>query len=108
MPTNEQVKPKPSKIPPSPSGIKSMKREKWNELWKWEAENYPEESHKIVTSIPMKEYYDLGLTCIRHEISIAMFLKTAMRENLKNISKYAKVIKKNAKSKENPNQGKLF
>lgn len=101
-------KPKAGKIPTSPSGIKTMKKEKWDALWHWEAENYPQELHKIVTAIPMKEYYQLGLCCISHEISIAEFLRTAMRDNLKNIGKFAKVIKKNAKKKPHPNQGSLF
>ena len=85
-----------------------MKVEKWKELYEWQLEDYGNESHKIVTSIPLKEYYELGLTCIANNISIAMFLKTAMRENLKDVAKYAKVIKKEAKPKEDDRQGSLF
>ena len=86
-----------------------MKKEKWIELYKWELDaGYGDQSHKIVTSIPLKEYYELGLTCIANNISIAMFLKTAMRENLKDVGRFAKQIKKEAKKVDNPNQGTLF
>jgi len=103
-----QNKPKAGLIPTSPAGIKSMKVEKWQELYLWQLKEYGEQSHKIVTSIPLKEYYQLGLCCISNNISIAMFLKTAMRENLKDVAKYAKQIKKEAKTVPNPNQGTLF
>ena len=105
-----QKKPPRGKIPTSPSGIKNIKKDKWDELYLWQINNgYAEQSHKIVTSIPLKEYYELGLACINNNISIAMFLKTAMRDNLENISKYAKQIKKEAKTnKTNDNQGVLF
>ena len=102
-------KPKAGAIPTSPAGIKSMKREKWDELYKWQLLEYGEQSHKIVTSIPLKEYYELGLTCIANNISIAMFLKTAMRENLKDVGRFAKQIKTEAKKPvENEKQGRLF
>jgi hypothetical protein len=101
---------KPSKgnIPCSPSGIKSMKAEKWDELYKWQLLEYGGQSHKIITSIPLKEYYELGHTCIKNNISISMFLKTAMRENLKDITKITKKIKRDAKPKEDSRQGVLF
>ena len=77
-----------------------MKRERWDELYLWQLQDYSEQSHKIVTSIPLKEYYHLGVACIENNITIAMFLKTAMRDNLKNIKKFAKQIKSEAKVKE--------
>ena len=106
--SKEVSKPKAGKIPTSPSGIKGMKIERWNELYLWQLDEYGEQSHKIVTSIPLIEYYHLGVTCIENNITIAMFLKTAMRDNLKNIKKFAKQIKKEAKGKEDPRQGVLF
>ena len=68
-------KPKAGKIPCSPSGIKSMKADKWRELYEWQLSDYGEQSHKIITSIPLKEYYELGIICIKNDISIAKFLK---------------------------------
>lgn len=85
-----------------------MKKEKWIELYEWQLKDYGKQSHKIITSIPLQEYYELGLICINNNISIAMFLKTAMRENLKDISKITKKIKKDAKPKEDVRQGRLF
>ena len=96
-------------IPTSPKGIKSIKKDKWNELYKWQLDaGYGKQSHKIVTSIPLYEYFELGEACIDNEITIAMFLRTAMRNSLKDIKRVARQIKRRNSVCNTIKQGTLF
>ena len=96
-------------IPTSPKGIKSIKKDKWNELYKWQLfAGYGKQSHKIVTSMPLSEYFELGVACIDNEITIAMFLRTAVRNSLRDVKRVARQIKRRGSIRNTIKQGTLF
>lgn len=91
--------------PQNKQQAKSFRREDFIKTYQWQLAEFGEKSHKIITTMPLNEYYKLGICCIDNEISIAEFIRQAIRANIDNVSKIAKKINKN---NINPNQGSLF
>lgn len=91
--------------PANKKQAKQYRREDFVETYSWQLIDYGESSHKIITTMPLKEYYHIGLCCIDNDISIAEFIRQSIRKNMGSIPKIAAKINKN---NINPNQGTLF
>lgn len=87
------------------NGVKSMRRDDFIEAYEWQLEEFGDSKHKIITTMPLHEYYAIGLACIDNKLSIAEFIRQSIRKNMGSIPMMAKKV---TKEKENPKQGKLF
>ena len=91
--------------PENKKQAKRFRRADFIETYQWQLADYGDKSHKIITTMPLNEYYRLGLCCIDNDISIAEFIRQSIRLNIDGVAKIAKKINKN---NVNPNQGTLF
>lgn len=99
------------KIANSPSGIKATRKDDFIATYKWQLVEFGDTPQKVITTIPLHEYYKIGIICIDNEISIAGFIREAIRDNICNVSKYKKRLKKTVKKVKDSNikkQGSLF
>ncbi len=62
-------------------GMADVKLEDFKEMYEWQIkEGYGHERKKTIVGMPLSDYYDLGLFCIKNKISISGFLKIAYKE----------------------------
>ncbi|MBL0721219.1 MAG: hypothetical protein JJV88_01410, partial [Sulfurovum sp.] len=55
-------------------GITALKLDKFKERYEWQLEEYSEAPQKLITSIPLKDYYKMGIFCIENKITIEGFV----------------------------------
>jgi len=84
----------PSKTPNSIKGITQLRLQDFKDIYEWQLEEYGDTKHKIITTIKVEEYYRLGTTCIENNITIASFIREAIRASIDDIAGIAKKIKK--------------
>ena len=64
-------------------GITSIKKEKFKEFHEWKLDEYSKDPTKVILSLHLIDYYELGLYCIDNKISINLFCKDAVLKELK-------------------------
>ncbi len=85
------------KISSSPAGIKTTRKDDFIATYKHQLDEYGESPQKIITTMTLNEYYKIGIICIENEISIAGFIREAIRDNICNVSKYKERLEKTVK-----------
>lgn len=104
----------PRTPPKNKAQAKEYRLEDFKDTYEHLLKEHGTETHKIITTIQLKEYYEIGLLCIHEEISIAEFIRTAIKTHKKDIPRFAKLIKRKPrkgtrkKKKQQPKQGVLF
>jgi len=61
------------------SGIASMKEDSFREKFEWQLKEFPKDKKRTILEIPLAEYFEIGIYCIRNEISINQFIKDALK-----------------------------
>ena len=59
-----------------------MKLQDFKDTYEWQLKDYSQQSHKIVLTIPLERYYELGVHCITNRISIAEFIRASVLNKL--------------------------
>ena len=84
-------------------GIVTMKLENFVDRYEWQLRDYKDSPQKIITTIPLKDYFALGKFCIENKITIAGFVRESIKEKInekcvkrfrRNMNKTVKIVKK--------------
>jgi predicted transcriptional regulator YheO len=102
------AKPPSKPLPTSPKGIKALKEHEFRDMYEWQLDEFGKSTKKIITLIPLEQYFEIGILCIRHDMSISAFIREAMFDRKDDIPKISKKMKAKAAPTHHESQGTLF
>jgi hypothetical protein len=91
-------------------GVSSIKEDKFRERYQWQLdEGYGQSTHKLIMTVPLQVYFDIGVWCIKNKMSFAGFCKEAVYKDWDKVkSKKYKIPKTVKHTKEQFIQRGLF
>jgi len=66
-------------------GFTSVRLEDFKDQYEWKLKEYSNEMHKTILALELKDFYDLGIFCIKNQITIANIMRQSVLFTLEQI-----------------------
>ena len=66
-------------------GFTSIRLDDFKDQYEWKLDEYSNEMHKTILTLELKDFYDLGIFCIKNQITIANIMRQSVLFTLEQI-----------------------
>jgi len=66
-------------------GFTAIRLDDFKDQYEWKLKEYSNEMHKTILTLELKDFYDLGIFCIKNQITIANIMRQSVLFTLEQI-----------------------